>query len=402
VRAPSDGSARSEAELRSARDQVHRLLEAIVKIPSINPPGGELPVAQVLASHWTAAGFDVVLDQFEPGRANVIGRRRWGAGPSLLLNGHMDVQPPGQGWTRDPFGAEVEGDRLFGQGAEDMKAGLAAMTGAAVNFANSGPTRGELVLTAVADELNGGEKGTKKLVEQRLKADAAIVCEPTGSELYVAHRGALWLRLTVAGRSAHGGRPWLGSNAINIMIGWLTALQEWAPTELRRGNHKLLPDNTLNIGMISGGHKINIVADSCTADVDLRFLPGENIQTLADTVRQIGLSVADAGDLDVRITRHVDPMETALDNPLVKMCAAAYRAVTGGEMRIGATAGFQDAHYLANDLGIPTVMFGPFAGGAVGDDYPSLSGQPDESVSLSAVAVTMQIYEEMIREVLDS
>lgn len=380
--------------------QVRELLERLVRIRSVNPPGDELPVARLLADQWSAAGFEVRLDEFAPGRANLVGRRRWGPGPSLLLNGHMDVQPPGHGWTHDPFAADVVGDRLYGQGAEDMKAGLAAATVAATNHAHRGPRQGELVLTAVADELNGGEQGTKRLVTQRLTADGAIVCEPTGSELYVAHRGALWLRLHVLGRSAHGGRPWQGQNAIDVMVDWLSALRRWAPADLRRTVHALLPDNTINIGTIGGGHKINIVADSCTADVDVRFLPSQDVESLVLEVRALGALVGAGTELTAEVIRVVEPMETDVRNPLVAVCQDAYRKVVGTDVRIGATAGFQDAHYLANDLHIPTVMFGPFAGSVPGDDYPTRSGQPDESVSLSALATTTAVYEELIDRAL--
>ncbi|BCW86443.1 acetylornithine deacetylase (plasmid) [Arthrobacter sp. NicSoilE8] len=379
------------------------LLAELIRIPSINPPGGELPVARLLGRVWEDAGFEVEYDQFDDGRANVIGRRRWGAGPSLLLNGHMDVQPPGQGWTVDPFGGVVDGDRLYGQGAEDMKAGLAAMTAAAVNYANTNPTAGELILTAVADEMCGGAKGSKRLVEQQIRADYAVVCEPTGDRLYLAHRGALWLRLAVTGRSAHGGRPWLGGNAINGMMTWLQALQEWAPTTLRRVNHALLPENTMNIGGIRGGHKINVVADECTAEVDLRHLPSENVSDLVDQVRAIAENVIPGFKVSTEIIHFVDPMETAEDNPLVGICQRAFESVMSTPVQLGATAGFQDAHYFARDLNISTVMFGPFAGKtSPGDDYPSRSGQPDEWVSISALFTTVKVYEGMIHGVLTS
>ncbi|GAA2130481.1 M20 family metallopeptidase [Nocardioides bigeumensis] len=395
------------AEPRSAvspgQDQLVELLSSLVRIPSTNPPGGELPVAEYLGEVWRLAGFEVEIDRFDSDRANVIGRRRFGPGPTLLFNGHMDVQPPGRGWTVDPFGAVVVGDRLYGQGAEDMKAGLAAMTAAAVNYAATDRDRGELVLTAVADEVCGGVQGTKRLVDQRLRADFAVVCEPTGTELYLAHRGALWLRLETAGRSAHGGRPWLGRNAINGMVSWLAALQEWAPTTLRRTQHPLLPDNTLNIGFVAGGHKINVVADRCTAEIDLRHLPDADTAQLVDEIRAIGAATSPDCHTSVELAGSVDPMETPVDSPIVAICQRAYEATVGSPVRFGATAGFQDAHYLSRDLGIPTVMFGPYAAAATeGDDYPSLSGQPDEWVSLSAVTATTKVYEGIIHGALNA
>ncbi len=325
----SAGSAGAERVDRTT--QVRELLQELLRIPSINPPGGELPVARHLEGVWRQAGFETHLDEFAPGRANLVGRRRWGPGPTLLLNGHMDVQPPGQGWTHDPFSADVDGDRIYGQGAEDMKGGLAAMTVAATNYARRRPNCGELVLTAVADEMNGGEQGSRRLVDQRLQADFAVVCEPTGSDIYLAHRGALWLRLEVTGRSAHGGRPWLGVNAINVMIEWLAALQAWSPTTLRRGSHRLLPDRTMNIGSISGGHKINVVADRSVAEVDLRYLPGQDVEQLVDAVRQMGQDLAGASQIKVDRIRLVEPMETEEETRIVGVCREAYATVTGND-----------------------------------------------------------------------
>lgn len=396
-------SADTATHTTAERSAVVDLLADLIRIPSFNPPGGELPVAKILGEAWSRAEFDVEYDEFAPDRANVVGRRKWGPGPRLVLNGHMDVQPPGQGWTVDPFGGVVDGDRIYGQGAEDMKAGLAAMTIAACNYAATNPPRGELILTGVADEMCGGTNGSKRLVDQKLDADFVVVCEPTGDQLYLAHRGALWLRLDITGRSAHGGRPWLGRNAINAMMALLDALQKWAPTSLRRTQHTLLPDNTMNIGGISGGHKINVVADKCQAEVDLRHLPSASVKDLVREVRAIADSTIPDFQFEVDVINFVDPMETPEADMIVGFCRDAFKDVMGSPVQLGATAGFQDAHYFSRDLNLSTVMFGPFAAAATpGDDYPSRSGQPDEFVSISALSDTVRVYEKMIHNALTS
>ncbi|MEK9754393.1 MAG: M20/M25/M40 family metallo-hydrolase, partial [Rhodospirillaceae bacterium] len=215
-------------------------LADLVRVPSVNPPGNEGPVAALIAARLGALGFDTRIVESAPGRPNVIARLAGtGGGPTLLFNGHMDVQPPGSRWTRDPFAATVEGRRLYGQGAMDMKAGLAAMIAVVLSSMVSvticrGGRRmaGDIVVTAVADEVSGGHMGTGFLVREGLvKADMAVVCEPTGDAVRVAHRGALWLEIEVNGRSAHGGRPWLGVNALSKAARIITALEdELAPS----------------------------------------------------------------------------------------------------------------------------------------------------------------------------
>ena len=326
----------------SAFNEIGEFLAALVRIPSVNPPGGEGRVAVLMEERLGALGCETEVVEAAPGRPSVIARLPGsGGGPTLLLNGHMDVQPPGTQWLRDPFGAEIAGTRLYGQGSMDMKAGLAAIV-FALQLLQSAGTRlaGDLVVTAVADEVCGGHLGTGYLVDQGIvHADMAVVCEPTGDVVRVAHRGALWLEVEVLGRSAHGGRPWLGVNAIGKLARIITAIEDDLLPQWQSRTHPLLPAPTVNLGTLHGGTKFNLVADRAILQIDRRTLPGEapdavqaEIEALCESVR-----IADSDDWNFEIRRvmYVSPGEIDPAAPIVQACMKAHLAETGEEAQIG-------------------------------------------------------------------
>lgn len=388
-------------------DVMGAFLGDLVRIPSVNPPGGEGPVAALVTSRLQGLGFTTRVVEAAPGRPSVIARLVGsGGGPTLLLNGHMDVQPPGSRWSRDPFAAEVEGTRLYGQGALDMKAGLTAIVFAVERLRRAG-TRlaGDLVVTAVADEVCGGHLGTGYLVRQGLvAADMAVVCEPTGDAVRVAHRGALWLEIEVTGRSAHGGRPWLGVNAVSKLARIIAALEDDLLPRLQTRTHPRLPPPTINLGTVHGGTKVNLVADRALLQIDRRTLPGEDADAVEAEIRALcrDVQAADAEEWGVEVRRvmHVSPGEIDPGAPIVRACLDAFRAETGEQAVIAATAGFEDAHFLL-DAGIPTAMFGPYRRTAAGEDpFFTTSGMADESVDLRDVARAARIYARLIADLL--
>ncbi|HEY8370330.1 MAG TPA: M20 family metallopeptidase [Thermodesulfobacteriota bacterium] len=384
-----------------ASEELTAFLQALVRVPSVNPPGGEGPVAALVAAKLRDLGFDVRVVEAEPGRPNVIAHKGGtGRGPTLLFNGHMDVQPAASGWTRDPFGAEIEGSRLYGRGSVDMKAGLAAMVFAADALERAGiRLAGDLVITAVADEVSGGHKGTGFLVRERLvSADMAVIGEPTGEQVNVCHRGALWVEIEVVGKSAHGGRPWLGVNAVSKMAKLIRAIESDLLPGLQSRTHPLVPPPTINFGTIAGGTKFNLVADRCVLQLDRRLVPGESIDSalreIEATCAAVRAADPEAWSYEVREVMRVTPGEISPDAPIVRACQRAFREVTGREAGIGATAGFEDAHFLL-DAGIPTAMFGPYRRkeeDPAGRPFFTTSGMADEFVDLRDVVTGAQVY----------
>lgn len=388
--------------------EVTTFLRDLIRIPSVNPPGNEAAVAAVVAAKLAEIGCDVKTYEAAPNRHNVVGRIKGDEpGPTLILNGHIDVQPAGDGWRYDPFGAEIVDGVVYGRGSMDMKAGITSMLfGLAEVVRTKQLRKGEVIFTAVADEVSGGHKGTGWLLENNLvQGDMAIVGEPTGDEIFIAHRGVVWMEVTVSGRSAHSGRPWLGVNAVSKVAAIIHAIEkELAPTAALM-THPMLPPPTYNFGRITGGEKHNLVADRCVLQVERRMLPGESAEECTAQVRglceRLATEDTDEWSVEVQKVMHVDGAQVDPDGRAVAECRRAYHAIMGRDPGIGATSGFEDAHFFLQ-RGIDTAMFGPYRRQASegGGKFFVNSGMADESVALADVATAIAIYATMIRNVL--
>lgn len=388
--------------------ELQNLLVDMVKTVSVNPPGDEAAVAKRISQEFDAPQWSLRVLEAREGRANLLATfDAEREGPTLIFNGHMDTLPPGSGYLGEPFSGHIEDGKLYGRGSMDMKAGVAAMVRAAITSVQAGEvTRGRLVVACVADETSGGTVGTGYLVSSgELTGDVAIVCEPTGSSVRLAHRGCLWLDITLHGESAHGGRPWLGRNAIVAAAELIVRFEARLPEVYAETKHPLVPSPTLNVGKIEGGDKPNLVADRCVISVDRRLVPGETFEVAeAQIVEVIEDLLSDRPGLftyEVERRLEVNSAEVDPDSRIVRECAAAYRAVTGEDPAMTATAGFEDAHYLL-DAGIETAMFGPYGREDTKstDAHKTTSGSNSESVSLAETQETVEIYRRIIRSYL--
>jgi acetylornithine deacetylase/succinyl-diaminopimelate desuccinylase family protein len=364
-----------------------RCLADLVRIPTVNPPGDEAPLAAHVAERLEALGFSVRLDEVLPGRPNLIARLHGRAGsPTLLFNTHMDVVAPGAGWTRDPFAAEVVDGRLYGRGALDAKGSLAGFLLAAGALAGSGtPLDGNLVVTAVMDE-EVGSLGARRLAPA-VAADHAIVGEPTGLDVAIAHRGSLRPVIAVEGRAAHASQPGRGVNAVYLAARAIAAFEAHAGALGGRA-HPLVGRPTLAVTIVHGGHKENVIPDRCEFTIDRRLIPEESEpEALAGIERVLAGLRAAHPDFRAGIARLLPttggPSETPADAPIVGALLAAGRAVLGRKV---AVAGFPAAcdmvHFRA--AGVPTAVLGP------GD--LSRAHTADEWVDIREVADAARIY----------
>jgi acetylornithine deacetylase len=372
------------------------LLRRLVAIDSTNPslvPGapGEAGVATLLAQECRAAGLEVHLEEAAPGRPNVVARLRGRRpGRRLLLNGHMDtVSVEGM---REPFAGVVLGRQLFGRGAYDMKGSLAAMVEAGRLLAAEGLQAGELVLAFVVDE-EYASLGTADLVRRHAAAelaDAAIVTEPTGLEVCVAHKGFVWARIETAGRAAHGSRYHEGDDAIARMGHVLVALDRFDRGALVRRTHPLLGRASIHASTISGGLGLSTYPDRCTLDIERRTLPGE---ADAEVARELEDLLEEARRSSPGLTGHVTllltrpPFEIPVDTAVVQTMLASIRRVRGQEAVIVGESPWFDAALLGS-AGIPTVMFGPAGAGAHASE---------EWVDLWSVAICTDVLVETAR-----
>jgi acetylornithine deacetylase len=262
-----------------------------------------------------------------------------------------------------PHEPVVEGERLYGRGAYDMKAGLAAIMLAGA-WAAEQPLRGDVIVTAVADEENASF-GTAGILK-RWTADAAIVTEPTELKICVAHKGFVWLEAATIGKAAHGSRPNEGVDAIAKMGRVLVELEELDRRLRARPTHRLLKSGSVHASLITGGQERSSYPERCLLDIERRTIPGETGESVEAEVRAI-LDALAASDprfrAELRVTLVREPFEVAEDAEIVKVLRRAAAGALGTEPEIVGETPWMDAA-LISAAGIPTVVFGPGGAGA--------------------------------------
>ena len=347
-----------------ARGDAVALLRELVRADSRNPSlvpnaPGERAVARVLADVLRAWGMKPQIVDAAPGRPNVIARLGAASGGrSLILNGHLDVVGV-EGMIHEPFAALERDGKLYGRGSADMKGGVAAMCAAAVRAADAGTLRGEVIITAVADE-EWSSIGTKALVESGIRADAAIVTEPTRLAIMPAHRGFIWFTITVHGRAAHGSRYDLGVDAIRLaglLLGELDALDA-GPLAAR--THPLLGRASLHASTIEGGLGMSTYPDRCVLRVERRTLPGESPELAREQIEAACARVRARRPefrADITLDLAQGPSDVAVDAPIVRALEASI-AAEGGTAGLAGMTAWTDAALL-NDAGIPAICYGP-------------------------------------------
>jgi len=341
--------------------QAVQLLRDLIALPSVNaaflPPGdphaGEAKVADYLAKRAAKARLDVERQPVAPGSDNLIVRLSplGQARHRIVLAPHLDTVG-----GDDPkiYHPTKKGNKLHGRGACDTKGSVAAMFRAIENVAGrkKRPSETEIVFVGLMDE-ECNQTGSRAFAKLRMKADLALVGEPTRCKVVTAHKGDLWLRLIATGKAAHGARPELGRNAIHSLAQCIVAIETDYAALLRKRRHPLLGHATINTGTIRGGAQPNIVPDHCEADLDRRTLPGETFakirRELLGVLAKRGLK---AKLIDVK-GYNCPALETDPDLPWVRdfMRSARQKKPLGVDY-------YCDAANLAG-AGIPTVVWGP-------------------------------------------
>ncbi|SEF07880.1 acetylornithine deacetylase [Rhizobiales bacterium GAS188] len=371
-------------------DRVKRDLAALVGFDTQNPPGREAELADFLRDLTAAEGFEVTLQEYKPGRVNLVARLANGAGPTFALNTHMDVVPAGDGWSSDPFTLREADGRLYGRGACDCKGPLAAMVESLrMLAADRDAWSGTLLGVFVADEEIASE-GAKFYAATRPRIDYAIVGEPTSNATFTAHKGSLRPVVRVHGISAHSGTPHLGENAIYRAGQLLDLIREHHEGVVRHRSHPLVGEASLTVTRISGGHADNVLPGSCDLLLDRRMIPGEDEDAAkAEIAALLGIAHERFGlraeIVDYRATTG-GATETALDEPIVQASLAACRA--HGTSNPG-PFGFQGACDLVHFSGIGAkgIVIGP---GAL-----AMAHKPDEFVPVDELVAASLIYRDV-------
>ncbi len=368
--------------------EVEAMLADLVRIPTPNPPGDEAAVVAHVTPVLDAAGVSWTTDDIAPRRPNLHVHLGPGGPPALVLNGHSDTMPPGEGWTSDPYDPLVRDGVMTGLGACDMKAGLAAMLGVVLALGRSGMPLGRgLRLDIVADE-EATAAGSRRAAAAQPLPDAVVIVEPTRLALVAVGNGQINIAYTVRGVAAHGSAPELGRNAVAAAARAIVALEQWAAARSAPG-HPLVGAESVSIGTVDGGIKTSVVPDRCRFSVDLRVAPGRDPDVVAGEADAI-VAGALAGLPGVSWTREteirVPPFLTPPGDELCRSLERAHRDVTGAALVHAGMRATTDAAWYA-DAGARTVIYGA---GDLADAH-----RADESVILAEVVTASRVLLEL-------
>lgn len=345
--------------VEARKDELLGILAELVAAKTENPPGDEALAAEVVRRRFADWGIPCDIHEGAPGRANAVGRVGGGP-PSLLLAGHLDVVPAGEGWDGDPFALRVEDGVAFGRGVCDDKGPMACAMLAARFLHETMRPKGTLLAAGLADEERGSAWGLEYLLREGLIApDMAIVPDIGGrmAEIDVAEKGALFVKVSSFGRQAHGSKPETGENAIVHMMSLLRLIQQGPPL---RGTHPLLSPPTLNIGQIEGGTAPNMVPAKCSARLDVRFLPAQTAEEVLDGFRKLARKAeADSpgARFEVECEAALPPTEIPPDHAMVRHYQEAVQTFAGRQARpVGVSGATVTKQLVAR--GIPAIGVG--------------------------------------------
>jgi len=374
-------------------------IQELTRIPSVWRPAEQLGEEE--AARWVEArcremGLETHFEVVEPGRPNVIAIHGAGDRPTLMFEGHTDVVTAGDEaeWTDPPFSATIRNGRIYGRGANDMKAGLVCALMAIKAIIDSDvKLKGNILIGAVCDE-EGAMIGIKHFVDNGWAdhVDAAIICEPEENHLCIAQKGVMWIRAVIKGIMSHGAMPLTGVNSAYPMARFLTLVQSLEEREIaRHGTYEFLgqPSITPTILMSPavGEAQNNVMPGATETILDFRLIPGQDPARLAQQVEKMLIAVTAADErlgyqIEVQEVRH--PTRTDRKEPVVTALASAYADLAGEEPIYGGVPGSTDGTILYARKGIPIVTCGP------GDIH--IPHHIDEWVSIDEIKLAVRMY----------
>ena len=416
------------SEVAARRGALIALTRDLIRIPTLNPPGQHYrEIVDWLGARLEASGFTVELirakgaigDSETYPRWNLIARREGTRpGDCVHFNSHHDVVEVGHGWTRDPFGGEVDGGRIYGRGACDMKGGLATSVIAAEAFIAARPDfKGAIEISATADEESGGYGGVAYLAEQgRFDPDRVqhvIIPEPLNKDrICLGHRGVWWAEIETHGRIAHGSMPFLGDSAIRHMGAVLEEMERTLFPLLasKRTDMPVVPEgakqSTLNINSIHGGEREQragytgfpapCVADRCRIVIDRRFLIEEDISEVKAEVAALMERVRaerPGFTYEIRDMHEVIPTMTDADAPVVTSTAAAIGKVLGRRPEYVVSPGTYDQKHIDRIGRLRNCI-------AYGPGILDLAHQPDEWIGIDDMVDSAGVMALVLEELL--
>jgi succinyl-diaminopimelate desuccinylase len=370
-------------------------LERLVAFNTENPPGRENEAARFLANLLQSDGFAVSLDEYKPGRVNIVARLENGTGPVFGFNTHMDVVPAGEGWSSDPFRLRESSGNLYGRGSCDAKGPLIAMVEAmrllkATRFS----WRGTVLGVFVADEEVASE-GAKRYASTSPQIDFVVIGEPTSNSTVVAHKGSLRPRVRIHGGSAHSGTPDLGENAIYQSARFLSLVEEHHASIVRHRSHPIVGRASLTVTRANAGIADNVVPDHCDLLLDRRTVPGEDEDAVTRELSNLMDLAATKFGVRAEVLEYIattgGATETALNHPIVTASLAASRRHGA---RVNTPQGFQGGCDLVHFRSVGA------QGTVIGPGSLAVAHKPDEFVPVDEFIAASLIYQDVALEML--
>jgi len=336
------------------------LLAELIRIPSINPhfskEHNEMRLAFFVRDWLASHQIEAWIEEVEPGRPNVVAEIGEENGPTLCFCAHLDTVGV-QEMTIPPFEPCIEGNRIYGRGSCDMKGGLAAVLNAAAALSKQG-VKGKLILALVCDE-EYASIGADHFV-QKYRANACILTEPSDLKMVIAHKGYLWGKVVVSGKSAHGSRWDLGESAISKMGPVLVALDEFEKTTLRKRREPLVGPASMHVSLISGGTGVSTYASTCAIHIERRTLPSENMDAVQKELEKVIVQACPDATVDWYF--HRPPFDCNPNEQIAECVTRAFHKTMGREVERVGWGVWTDAA-LFQQAGIPTVNIGPIGFG---------------------------------------
>lgn len=361
-----------------------RILRKLISIPTVDPPDNELEAAAFIRRILEQEDIFCRIYDLGNGRANLVARLPGtGKKPALVYSAHLDTIAVDEAeWTMPPFGGDIKDGRLYGRGATDMKSGLVSMLSAAIQLKRENvPLAGDLILAFSAAENSTGMGALELIHNGELEgAGAMLISEPTSLNVFIAEKGALWLRAVASGGSGHGAfvENWREDygNAIVRMADFIEGLKYF---DFGVPPHPHLGRPTINVGKIEGGVSAPTIPSSCTVEMDVRMLPGMDPQSVKAMIQ-----VAAGDHIDIQWVDFKPPVVTAQDDPFVELCVASCESVCSETPDVTGISYYSDAAFFKPAMEIPIVIIGPGEAGH--------SGIADEYVEIANLMKTNRIF----------
>ena len=364
------------------------LLQRMVEVNTVNPPGDERKLAEIMCEFISAYGLECQLHQVDENRSNIVVILR-GKDPALkrlYFNGHLDTVPIGeQPWTVNPFGAEIKDGRIYGRGTTDMKGGVAALLETMMILKESEfPLEQDVVFVGtVGEEVDC--LGAKAAVEKGLieNPGAILIAEPSCLDLYVAHKGVLWVEIRTYGKTAHGSMPNEGVNAIDSMMYILNELQELKLDEV----DELLGTMSQSVNVINGGVATNVVPDYCTLNLDFRTVAASQHPKILDEITVIIDRLSDEKigfEAEYTVLQNLEPLINKNESAFIKKLQHT------NQQMYQKSAQNRSANYYTDGSVFRKYFDGPILIYGAGDT--TLAHQPDESISIDNLENSVKFY----------